>query len=340
MNKYKMISISSFITACMFLLSILLPITTIANDKESMELNMQYENSQVTVNIDVSSEIYTGVVCKYLVMDDVLTVNNLLDQVKDEGATINLDKNESGKYTTIVSNVDKRYVVVYVSIGNCNICDYLDCMPNGNQNGKVIERTSHAEYSGTQNSVSDENSANGQDAVVVDNSKTNNNDGFQVIEDKSNNKQTNKTESTQTKQEDTATQVIDLNSFDDTNSANSTATNVDTGSNTVTKQETVVETNKTTNVEQTTTSTKDDTKVSSTNVAGNTTSTTRSNTPAVLDKDSIDPSQFQNIEKTTSTSTVEENMPKTGEDDVVKVLGLIIFSGLSVFSFYKYKVTK
>lgn len=350
MNKYKMISVSSFITACIFLLSIVLPIRSNANDKESLELNLQYENSKATINITVNSDVYTGVVCKYLVMEDVLKVDNLLEQTREHGNTINLDKNESGKYTTEIYNGDVRYVVVYVSIGNCNICDYLDCKPNNDENGGKIERTSHAESdvvpsqnleqqsqeSEAQNNSQQENSApenqnsqnqeaqNNQDTVVVDNSTSNENQDFQVIEDNTNKqnneqqvkeenkvdenkevkKETTKTETTQTT---TTNQAIDLKSYNDNKSEQSEAKVVD----------------------------KDSIDVSNTSKDPKAqTSNTKS-----TDKDAITLDSFKNIEKTT-TSTVDENMPKTGEDDAIKIIGLVVFSTLSIVFFYKYKMTR
>lgn len=137
MNKYKMISICSLTIACVLMLSILLPNRANANDKESLELNMHYENSQVTANITVNSDVYTGVICKYIMIDDVYKSDDLLAQTRDNGTTINLDKSENDKYETIIQNVTKRYVVIYVSIGNCSLCDYIDC-----QQGKVNDNNS------------------------------------------------------------------------------------------------------------------------------------------------------------------------------------------------------
>ena len=111
MNKYKMISICSLTIACVLMLSILLPIRTVANEKESIEISMHYENAEVTANIVVNSDVYTGIVCKYLITDDVLTSEDILADTRDTGTTINLDKSEDDKYTAAVPNVDKRNVV-------------------------------------------------------------------------------------------------------------------------------------------------------------------------------------------------------------------------------------
>ena len=134
MNKYKMISICSLTIACLLVLSILLPVKTVANEKESIELSMHYENAEVTANIVVNSDVYTSIVCKYLVTDDVLTSEDILAQTRDTGATINLDKSEDDKYTATVKDVNKRYVVFYISIGNCSLCDYIDCEPGKDSN--------------------------------------------------------------------------------------------------------------------------------------------------------------------------------------------------------------
>ncbi|MBR3605647.1 MAG: hypothetical protein IKL52_06430, partial [Candidatus Gastranaerophilales bacterium] len=58
------------------------------------------------------------------------------------------------------------------------------------------------------------------------------------------------------------------------------------------------------------------------------------------DKDSVDTTDFEEIEKVISTSTVDVNMPQTGEDDFIKILGIFVFSAISIVSFYKYKKTK
>ena len=131
MNKYKMTTICSLSIVCILILSLLLPLTTSANDKESLELKMHYEKSNVTVNIVVNSEVYTGVVCKYIEVDDVLTYDDLSIQTQKNGTTLNLNKADGDNYSTTIENVSKRYVVIYVSIGNCEICDYIDCKLSG-----------------------------------------------------------------------------------------------------------------------------------------------------------------------------------------------------------------
>ena len=127
MNKYKMITICSLSIVCILILSLLLPLTTSANDEESIELKLHYEKSSVTVNIAVNSEIYTGVVCKYIEVDNILEYDDLSYQTKENGKTLNLNKLENDNYTTTIENVSKRYIVVYASIGNCSLCDYIDC---------------------------------------------------------------------------------------------------------------------------------------------------------------------------------------------------------------------
>ena len=130
MNKYKMITICSLSIVCILILSLLLPLTTSANDEESIELKLHYEKSSVTVNIAVNSEIYTGVVCKYIEVDNILEYDDLSYQTKENGKTLNLNKLENDNYTTTIENVSKRYIVVYASIGNCSLCDYIDCKSN------------------------------------------------------------------------------------------------------------------------------------------------------------------------------------------------------------------
>ena len=251
MNKYKMISICSFIIVCVLLVSMLLPIKTIAEDKESLELNMHYEDSKVTAEITVNSDIYTGIVCKYLMVDDVLKSDNILAQTKESGITINMDKNENNIYKTVIPNVTKRYVVIYVSIGNCSLCDFIDCQPNQNQNEQSNQN---------QNEQPNQNQNEQQN---------------QNVEPKQN----------QNEQKNNG----------NVNNNNSSNINNNTSDNSNVK---------------------------------------------VIDKDNIDTSDFQEIEKVVKSTTSDGNMPQTGEDDFAKILGIVVFSILSIFSFYKYEKTK
>ena len=85
MNRYKMITICSLSIVCMLILSLLLPLTTSANDEESIKLKLHYEKSTVTANIAVNSKIYTGVVCKYIEVDNILEYDDLEYQTKENG---------------------------------------------------------------------------------------------------------------------------------------------------------------------------------------------------------------------------------------------------------------
>ena len=54
----------------------------------------------------------------------------------------------------------------------------------------------------------------------------------------------------------------------------------------------------------------------------------------------VDTSDFNEIERVITTSTSDDKMPQTGENDFAKILGIVVFSTISVLSFYKYKTTK
>ena len=366
MNKYKMISICSLTIACVLMLSILLPSKTIANDKESIELSMHYENSQVTANITVNSDIYTGIVCKYFMIDDVLKCDDILAQTRENGISINLDKSEDDKYTAVIPNVNKRYVVIFVSIGNCSLCDYIDCEPNKLQNkdGKpeaqtedsphnisvvgegengqtVVAQTDNkqqqqenkdkdskqvegkkeenipkgdenvqpaVENTQNQNNKEENNqNQNGESKIVVDNSNQNESE-FQTIEELVS---AGAAEKTQTASNEDQSITTNLNTQLNTNSKDVIdVTAYDKSNVNVSKKDEVV--------------------------------TNRNQSPSrnTGDKDSVDTTDFEEIEKVISTSTVDVNMPQTGEDDFIKILGIFVFSAISIVSFYKYKKTK
>ena len=301
MNKYKMISICSLTIACVLMLSILLPGITIANDKESIDLSMHYESSQVTANILVNSEVYTGIVCKYLIVDDVLKYEDILTQTRENGMSINLDKSEDNKYTAVVPNVNKRYVVIYVSIGNCSLCDYLDCNPNkiSSENNKQEIQTNHLERDMNIN----EETQNNQKAENQNNQEkeTQNNQAIATETEKKQEQQTqdekkvenNKQEEQKVKENAQSQAIEELVTIGAAEKTNTTVTNR----------------NQTTNI----------------NTKG---------------KSSVDTTNFEEIEKVISTSTVDGNMPQTGEDDFIKILGIIVFSVISMVSFYKYKSAK
>ena len=271
MNKYKMITICSLSIVCILILSLLLPLTTSANDEESIELKLHYEKSSVTVNIAVNSEIYTGVVCKYIEVDNILEYDDLSYQTKENGKTLNLNKLENDNYTTTIENVSKRYIVVYASIGNCSLCDYIDCKSNS----KSTEQTETPKQ----------------------------NDG------QAKNENTTTEPETPSQDENTTTEPETPSQNEDTATKPETPSQ-DTSSETTNK------------------------KTSNRTVKNNT------ETPKVVDKDSINTDDFeeiQSIDKTKTASTSEANMPQTGENDTAKIAGIIVFSIIGMVSFYKYK---
>lgn len=271
MNKYKMITICSLSIVCILILSLLLPLTTSANDEESIELKLHYEKSSVTVNIAVNSEIYTGVVCKYIEVDNILEYDDLSYQTKENGKTLNLNKLENDNYTTTIENVSKRYIVVYASIGNCSLCDYIDCKSDS----QSTEQTETPKQ----------------------------NDG------QAKNENTTTEPETPSQNENTTTELEVPSQNEDTATKPETPSQ-DTSSETTNK------------------------KTSNRTVKNNT------ETPKVVDKDSINTDDFeeiQSIDKTKTASTSEANMPQTGENDTAKIAGIIVFSIIGMVSFYKYK---
>ena len=271
MNKYKMITICSLSIVCILILSLLLPLTTSANDEESIELKLHYEKSSVTVNIAVNSEIYTGVVCKYIEVDNILEYDDLSYQTKENGKTLNLNKLENDNYTTTIENVSKRYIVVYASIGNCSLCDYIDCKSDS----QSTEQTETPKQ----------------------------NDG------QAKNENTTTEPETPSQNENTTTEPEVPSQNEDTATKPETPSQ-DTSSETTNK------------------------KTSNRTVKNNT------ETPKVVDKDSINTDDFeeiQSIDKTKTASTSEANMPQTGENDTAKIAGIIVFSIIGMVSFYKYK---
>lgn len=284
MNKYKMITICSLSIVCILILSLLLPLTTSANDEESIELKLHYEKSSVTVNIAVNSEIYTGVVCKYIEVDNILEYDDLSYQTKENGKTLNLNKLENDNYTTTIENVSKRYIVVYASIGNCSLCDYIDCKSNS----KSTEQTETPKQNDGQ--AKNENTTTEPETPSQDENTTT------EPETPSQNENTTTEPEVPSQNEDTATKPE--------------TPSQDTSSETTNK------------------------KTSNRTVKNNT------ETPKVVDKDSINTDDFeeiQSIDKTKTASTSEANMPQTGENDTAKIAGIIVFSIIGMVSFYKYK---
>ena len=389
MNKYKMIAICSLSIVCILILSLLLPLTTSANDKESIELKMHYENSKVTVNIVVNSEVYTGVVCKYIEVDNVLTADNLSEQTQKTGTTLNLNKTENDNYNTTIENVSKRYVVIYVSIGNCDICDYIDCNLNSSEethnkdseesNQEVEEKDTNNQNTENQNTETEENTQNqntetekndmdnknqntqnNEDNEIEneDNNETNSQNNANNNNDNSNKSEENKivvennnavenTEEFQTIDEDItttkteqSTQTIDTpekdkneNKENESQTTNQKETQVQAQTQT---QSSIIQSDE--NKKQTTNkpasqinlqkSDKDTINIADDNAINN-------------NKDNINTDGFEEIKSVDKTiSTADTKMPQTGENDSIKIIGIVIFSIISVLSFYKYKKTK
>ena len=395
MNKYKIISICSLTIVCVLIMSLLLPIKTIANDKESLEMEMHYAESKVTLDIVVNSDVYTGVVCKYLMLDDVLVEEDLVTKTKEKGTTINLDKTENDKYNTTIKDVNKRYVVIYVSIGNCSLCDYIDCQPSTGENkqenqteqpvenkqeNKTEQPTENKQENKTEQPA--ENKQENKTEQPTENKQENKteqpaeNKQENKTEQPAENKQENKTEQpAENKQENKTEQPAENKQENKTEQPAENKQENKTEQPTENKQENKTE--QPTNNNQTTNNTQQTNKstnqsnsnginLNNYNKNTNTSTNGNSNMPVNGDKDSInvnnpvsgdkdsinvnksasgdidsiDTSDFQEIEKTITTSTADGDMPKTGEDDFIKILGIVVFSALSIISFYKYQKTK
>ena len=297
MNKYKMITICSLSIVCILILSLLLPLTTSANDEESIELKLHYEKSSVTVNIAVNSEIYTGVVCKYIEVDNILEYDDLSYQTKENGKTLNLNKLENDNYTTTIENVSKRYIVVYASIGNCSLCDYIDCKSDSQSTEQ------------TETPKQNDGQAKNENTTTEPETPSQNENTTTGPEIPSQNENTATEPETPSQNENTTTEPEVPSQNEDTATKPETPSQ-DTSSETTNK------------------------KTSNRTVKNNT------ETPKVVDKDSINTDDFeeiQSIDKTKTASTSEANMPQTGENDTAKIAGIIVFSIIGMVSFYKYK---
>ena len=297
MNRYKMITICSLSIVCMLILSLLLPLTTSANDEESIELKLHYEKSSVTVNIAVNSEIYTGVVCKYIEVDNILEYDDLSYQTKENGKTLNLNKLENDNYTTTIENVSKRYIVVYASIGNCSLCDYIDCKSDSQSTEQ------------TETPKQNDGQAKNENTTTEPETPSQNENTTTEPETPSQNENTTTEPETPSQNENTTTEPEVPSQNEDTATKPETPSQ-DTSSETTNK------------------------KTSNRTVKNNT------ETPKVVDKDSINTDDFeeiQSIDKTKTASTSEANMPQTGENDTAKIAGIIVFSIIGMVSFYKYK---
>lgn len=329
MNRYKMITICSLSIVFMLILSLLLPLTTSANDEESIKLKLHYEKSTVTANIDVNSKIYTGVVCKYIEVDNVLEYDDLEYQTKENGQTLNLNKLENDNYTTTIENVSKRYIVVYVSIGNCSICDYIDSKKDTTQETEKTE-TKKDENSKTEQENNQQNTtAVSENSITGDSAKNGEGNGTTTV---------NEIESAPDNTIENIEEIPEVS----TPSTETPKTENETTPATPAPEPEVPSTN----VENTTSKSEENTK-------NNTSTTTKTQEPtqnsnnnsnskntAIVDKDSINPDEFEEIEtvdKTKTASTVDSKMPQTGENDTAKFVGIIVFSIIGLISFYKYK---
>ena len=312
MNKYKMITICSLSIVCILILSLLLPLTTSANDEESIELKLHYEKSSVTVNIAVNSEIYTGVVCKYIEVDNILEYDDLSYQTKENGKTLNLNKLENDNYTTTIENVSKRYIVVYASIGNCSLCDYIDCKSNSQSTEQTETPKQDDEQAKNENTTTEPETPSQNENTTTE----------PTIPSQDENTTTEPTTPSQSK--NTTTEPTTPSQSENT-----------------TTEPTTPSQNENTTTEPTTPSQSTSSGTSNKNEqTSNGTVKNNTETPKVIDKDSINTDDFeeiQSIDKTKTASTSEANMPQTGENDTAKVAGIIVFSIIGMISFYKYK---
>lgn len=321
MNKYKMITICSLSIVCMLILSLLLPLTTSANDEESIKLKLHYEKSTVTANIAVNSKIYTGVVCKYIEVDNVLEYDDLEYQTKENGQALNLNKLENDNYTTTIENVSKRYIVVYVSIGNCSICDYIDSKKDTTQETEKTE-TKKDENSKTEQENNQQNTtAVSENSITGDSAKNGEGNGTTTV---------NEIESVPDNTIENIEEIPEVS----TPSTETPKTENETTPATPAPEPEVPSTNveNTKNNTSTTTKTQEPTQNSNNN--------SNNKNTAIVDKDSINPDEFEEIEtvdKTKTASTVDSKMPQTGENDTAKFVGIIVFSIIGLISFYKYK---
>lgn len=379
MNKYKMIAMCSFSIVCVLILSLILPLTIDASDKESLELKMHFENSTVTTNIIVNSDIYTGVVCKYIELDDVLTEEDLPARTQSEGATVNLNQTSKDNYEAVIENVSKRYVVIYVSIGNCELCDYIDCNPSSSN----VENTTETEQNNnSQNEVVNEETKNNENQEISNNENT---EAENTDNNNENQNQTSNSESQVVEQENTTSEVVQsqtsnepiVENIENNNNVpnefetieeiqteqNSTNNNVSDENNVQNEvipeaagesqpitDEDPVQSEETANVvqapsvineveeqnnytqpielqsnsnEQVNTNISSNTNTQSTNISNN--------------KETIDINEFQEIQSVDKNVTADSGMPQTGENDSIKIAGIVVFSIISVISFYKYK---
>ena len=334
MNRYKMITICSLSIVCMLILSLLLPLTTSANDEESIKLKLHYEKSTVTANIAVNSKIYTGVVCKYIEVDNILEYDDLEYQTKENGKTLNLNKLENDNYITTIENVSKRYIVVYVSIGNCSICDYIDSKKDTTQETEKTE-TKKEENSKTEQENKQQDNSQQNTVVVSENSITENNANNGESSGNTTVDETESVPSDNTKNTEEIPEVsVPSTEEPKTENEITPATPEPEPEVPSTPVEDTTSKNEEKEKDNTNTTTKTQEPTQNSNNNSNNKNT------GVVDKDSINPDEFEEIEtvdKTKTASTVDSKMPQTGENDTAKFVGIIVFSIIGLISFYKYK---
>ena len=320
MNKYKMMAMCSFSIVCILVLSLFLPLATVANDKESIEMRMHYEKSTVTTDIIVNSDDYSGVVCKYLEVDNVLLVDNLMEETKQNGATLNLSETSEGNYTTTIENVSKRYVVIYASTGNCELCDYIDCKISLGDDTETETPKQEENNTETETPKQEENNTETETPKQEEN-----NTETETPKQEENNTETetpkqeeNNTETETPKQEENNTETETPKQEENNTQVEAPKQEVQQAQNT--KQENNTQ-NSVSNNNLAVLAAKDD---------------SNNSTPAI--QDDGDFQEIQSVDKVTSTA--DTKMPQTGENDSIKIAGIAIFSVISVVSFYKYKKEK
>ena len=171
-----------------------------------------------------------------------------------------------------------------------------------------------------------------------DNKQDINTDDFTTIEEvKSNENKQNETKQEENKSQQTETTKQEENKSQQTETTKQEE-NKSQQTETTKQEESKSQQTETTKQQKSKTTQTDDTKKSSNN-----STVATSNQPINLnkyDKDTIDTTNFQEIEsndKKASTSTVDTKMPQTGENDTIKIAGIVVFSIIGLISFYKYK---
>ena len=74
--------------------------------------------------------------------------------------------------------------------------------------------------------------------------------------------------------------------------------------------------------------------------ASKTNTANSSNSKTTSSEQVVNRDEFQEIQSIEKISAAKSAMPQTGENDSAKITGIIIFSLIATFSFYKYKKAK